>query len=130
MKIIVTGSLGHIGKPLTEELVQKGNEVTVISSNPEKQQDIEALGASAAIGSLQNANFLNATFRNADVVYTMVPPANYFDHNLDLLDFYGKIGNNYALAIQHNGIKRVVNLSSVGGELEEGSGILLGAHNV
>lgn len=36
MKIIITGSLGHISKPLTEELVQKGHAVTVISSNPEK----------------------------------------------------------------------------------------------
>jgi nucleoside-diphosphate-sugar epimerase len=43
MKIILTGSLGHIGKPLAQELVQKGHAVTVISSNPEKQKDIEAL---------------------------------------------------------------------------------------
>ena len=38
MKIVVTGSLGHIGKPLTEELVQKGHSVTVISSKAEKQK--------------------------------------------------------------------------------------------
>ena len=48
MKIIVTGSLGHISKPLTKELVQKGHTVTVISSKPGKQKEIEALGAAAA----------------------------------------------------------------------------------
>ena len=42
MKIIITGSLGHISKPLAKELVQKGHTVTVISSNPDKQKDIEA----------------------------------------------------------------------------------------
>ena len=41
MKIIVTGSLGHISRPLVEELVQKGHAVKVISSNPEKRKDIE-----------------------------------------------------------------------------------------
>jgi nucleoside-diphosphate-sugar epimerase len=32
MKIVVTGSLGNISKPLTKELVQKKHSVTVISS--------------------------------------------------------------------------------------------------
>lgn len=45
MKITITGSLGHIGRPLTNGLVQKGHAVTVISSNPERQKEIEALGA-------------------------------------------------------------------------------------
>ncbi|GGI29342.1 hypothetical protein [Pedobacter mendelii] len=51
MKIIITGSLGHISKPLTIALVQKGHAITVISSKPEKQKEIESLGANAAIGS-------------------------------------------------------------------------------
>ncbi len=43
MKVIVTGSLGNISKPLAIELVQKGHTVTIISSKPEKQIDIEDL---------------------------------------------------------------------------------------
>ncbi len=45
MKIILTGSLGNISKPLTKYLVGKGNTVTVISSKAERQKEIEALGA-------------------------------------------------------------------------------------
>jgi len=41
MKIILIGSLGHISKPLTEELVQKGHAVTVISSKPENEQPLK-----------------------------------------------------------------------------------------
>ncbi|MDQ2862626.1 MAG: hypothetical protein M3R50_03065 [Bacteroidota bacterium] len=52
MKIIVTGSLGHISKPLVKELIKKDNQVTVISSNVERKKDIETLGAFVAIGSL------------------------------------------------------------------------------
>lgn len=130
MKIIVTGSTGHISKPLTEELVQKGHDVTVISSKSEKQKEIEELGATAAIGSLEDVDFLTKTFTGADAVYSMVPPANYFDHNLDLIVYYQNIGNNYAQAISHSGVKKVVNLSTFGGDLEKGNGILRGAHDV
>lgn len=70
MKITITGSLGNISKPLTEELVQKGHAVTVISSKPEKQKDIETLGAKAAIGTIEDVAFLTATFTGADAVYT------------------------------------------------------------
>lgn len=130
MKITLTGSLGHIGKPLAEKLLQKGHKVTVISSNEAKRKDIEALGAEAAIGSLQDAAFLKANFAGSDMVYTMVPPANYFDHSLDLMAYYREIGDNFAYAIQESGVERIVNLSTIGGELEKGSGILLGAHGV
>lgn len=84
MKIIVTGSLGHIGKPLTEKLVENGHSVTVISSKHERQKEIEALGAKAAIGSVSDDVFLRETFTGADIVYLMEPPANVTDVNYDI----------------------------------------------
>jgi len=130
MKIIVTGSLGHISQPLTEELLQKGNTVTVISSNVEKQKDIEALGAIAAIGSLEDVGFLTATFSGADAAYCMIPPANYFDHTIDLPAYTRRLAHNYAAAIEQSGVKRVVFLSSIGAHLAEGNGIIGEYHEV
>ncbi|KFF05468.1 SDR family oxidoreductase [Flavobacterium reichenbachii] len=125
MKITITGSLGNISKPLAQELVQKGHEITIISSNPENQTEIEALGAKAAIGSVEHAGFLTEIFAGADAVYCMIPRANYFDPNLDLEAFTRKIGNNYAKAIKNSGVKRAVFLSSIGAHLKEKSGIIL-----
>ncbi len=126
MKIIVTGSLGHIGKPLTEELVQKGHSVTVISSKPEKQNEIEAFGAIAAIGSVEDVDFLTTSFTGADLTYTMLPPSNsYFDPEFDLMKYSIGVANNYAKAIQQSGVKRVIHLSSIGAHLERGSGLIL-----
>lgn len=130
MKFTLTGSLGHIGKPLTQGLVQRGHSITVISSNPEKQKEIEAIGAISAIGSLEDTDFITSSFAHADVVYCMVPPANYFDHNLDLLGYYQRLGSNYVQAIKQSEVKRVINLSSVGGHMDKGNGILRGAHHV
>jgi uncharacterized protein YbjT (DUF2867 family) len=127
MKITITGSLGHISKPLTTELVQKGHEVTVISSKDERRKEIEALGAKAAIGSMQDADFLSATFKGADIVYVMETLGgahSFFDKNLDIVDATTKIGNNYKQAIQQSGIKRVVHLSSVGAHTDKGVGLL------
>jgi len=124
MKIIITGSLGNISKPLATELAQKGHQVTIITSDAGKQKEIEKLGAKAAIGSVEDAAFLTQSFTGADAVYCMIPRANYFDPNLDLDAFTRKIGNSYAEAIKNSGVKRVVFLSSVGAHLEKNSGII------
>ncbi|WP_426670677.1 NAD(P)H-binding protein [Mucilaginibacter sp. McL0603] len=130
MKIILTGSLGHISLPLTKELVQKGHQVTVVSSKPEKQAAIEALGATAAIGVMEDADFLTATFIGADAVYTMIVAGNYSDPNFDLMAEGHKLAYNYLQAIQRSGVKRVVHLSSIGAHMEKGNGILASYHNV
>ncbi|SEW52729.1 NAD(P)H-binding protein [Chitinophaga arvensicola] len=125
MKVIITGSLGHIGKPLAEDLIQKGHAVTVISSKIEKQKDIEALGASAAIGSLEDVEFLAATFAKADALFAMVPP-NFSE--VDQMAYYRRIAGNYATVLPHTTIKQVVHLSSYGAHLDRGTGFILGAH--
>lgn len=132
MKIAVTGSLGNISKPLTIELVQKGHSVTVISSKAERQKDIEAIGAKAAIGTMEDADFLSATFKGADVVYVMevLAPNAFFDPNVDAIAAITKIGNNYKQAVQQSGVKRVVHLSSIGAHMDKGSGLLAFHYNV
>lgn len=71
MKIIITGSLGNISKPLAATLVEKGHLVTVITSSTERTEEIEKLGTKAAIGSVEDLSFLTQTFTDADAVYCM-----------------------------------------------------------
>jgi uncharacterized protein YbjT (DUF2867 family) len=126
MKITLTGSLGHISKPLAIELVQKGHTVTVISSKQERQKDIEAIGAKAAIGIMEDAGFLSSTFKGADIVYVMetLGAHSFMDPNLDMMAAISKIGNNYKQAIQQSGVKQVVHLSSIGAHTGKDNGIL------
>ena len=119
MKIIVTGSLGQISKPLTKELIEKGHSVTVISSKPERQKGIEALGAKAAIGTMEDAHFLAATFTGADAAYCMISSGD-----------ASTIASNYKQAIQQSGLKRVVHLSSVGAHTDKNNGFLRDFHVV
>lgn len=132
MKIIVTGSLGNISKPLTKELINKGHSVTVVSSNTERQSEIEALGAKAAIGSMENIGFLTETFKGADIVYAMeaLNAGVFFDHNVDFIEVNTQIGRNYKEAFERSGVKNIVHLSSIGAHLSTGNGILAFHYNV
>jgi uncharacterized protein YbjT (DUF2867 family) len=133
MKIVLTGSLGNIGKPLAEQLVGQGHAVTVISSNATRLADIEALGANAAIGQMQDTAFLTSAFVGADIVYlmeTMEAAGDMFDTSVDFIGSITKIGNNYQAAIAASGVKNVIHLSSIGAHTDQGTGILLFHHNV
>jgi len=126
MKIILTGSLGHISKPLTQELVQKGHDVTVISSNSERQKEIESIGAKAAIGTMNDGDFLTKTFTGADIVYCMETLGHgfFFNQELDYMSAILNIGNNYKQAIEQSGVKKVIHLSSIGAHTDKGNGML------
>jgi len=127
MKYVITGSLGHISKPLSQALINAGHDVTIITSKQENVAAIEALGAKAAVGSIEDADFLTYAFAGADAVYTMVPPK--WDAT-DWKGWIGKIGENYAAAIKASGVKYVVNLSSIGAHMPEGAGPVSGLHRV
>lgn len=124
MKIVLTGSLGHIGKPLAEKLIAKGHSVTVISSNTDRQNEIEAISAVPAIGSLEDVDFLVETFSGADIVYLMEPPANYFNKSIDVYAHRVRIANAYIKAIPLAGVSKVIHLSSIGAHTDHGNGML------
>ena len=119
MNYVITGSLGHISKPVIEHLVASGHHVTVVTSNEANKEKIESLGANAAVGSVEDGDFVTATFAGANAVYLMIPP------NPAAPDFYAyqqKVADNYVHAVAKNNIKYVVQLSSIGAHLRKGTG--------
>lgn len=125
MKIILTGSLGNVSQPLATMLVAQGHTVTVISRQPDKQAAIEALGAMAAIGSLDDAAFLATTFTGADALFAMVPPPPPAE---DRVAQYRRVATNYVQAVRQAGVPRVVHLSSWGAEQAQGVGPIKGSY--
>ncbi len=127
MKITIAGSLGNISKPLAQQLISAGHTITVITSSADRQPEIEALGAQAAVGSVSDAAFLTHAFTGADAVYTMTPPnmggANIIANTVDA-------GRAYAAAIKATGVKRVVMLSSIGADQPDGTGPIKGLHQI
>ncbi|HVU98062.1 MAG TPA: NAD(P)H-binding protein [Puia sp.] len=125
MKYILLGSLGHITKPLAQQLIAKGHQVTIVSSQAAKAAEITSLGATPAIGSVEDIDFLSATFKGADAAYLMIPPK--LDAN-PWKEWIGGVGRKYAQAVKASGMKKLVFLSSIGADKPDGVGPVSGIH--
>ncbi|WP_125588425.1 SDR family oxidoreductase [Companilactobacillus jidongensis] len=113
MKITLLGSLGHINSYVIPELVKQGHQVTVVSHSDKHKKEIENLGAKAAIGSMQDAEFLTSAFQSADEVYLMLAGVN---RDEDMIESARQQAIIFQTAIVNSGVKRVVDLSSVGAD--------------
>jgi uncharacterized protein YbjT (DUF2867 family) len=111
MKLVVTGAAGHVSKPLTELLLEKGHEVIVVGRNPKTLEGLVRLGAKAAIGDMGDVAFLTETFKGADGLYLMLPPMWDSDDQKKQSIQYAQ---NFSTAIRATGVKNVVFLSSYG----------------
>lgn len=123
MNYVITGSLGNISKPIVQGLLRAGHTVHVLTRSEETATQISALGATPLIGDMEQADFVHSAFAGADVVYTMIPP-NFVTENFRA--YQNRVGKNMADAIRAHGIKKVVNLSSVGAHLGNGAGVVDG----
>jgi len=54
----------------------------------------------------------------------MLPPFDYFDPNLDIMETTRRQVGNYTAAIRASGVKHVVQLSSIGAHTDKGNGLL------
>ena len=126
MKYVITGGAGNISRPLAEQLIAAGHTVTVIGRSAQNLEPLTALGAIAAIGSVEDADFLQQAFAGADAVYCMVPPS--FSITENWKGHIARITENYAKAIRANQVKYVVNLSSIGAHMPDGCGPVSGLH--
>jgi uncharacterized protein YbjT (DUF2867 family) len=111
VKFVITGSAGHISKPLTEILLARGHEVTVVSRKPENVASLVARGAKAAIGDLADIPFLSKAFRGADGVYLMVPPSW---QSVSIKQVSQELVQGFAAAVRETGVRNIVYLSSYG----------------
>ncbi|MBL7783134.1 MAG: NmrA family NAD(P)-binding protein [Saprospiraceae bacterium] len=120
---VITGASGNTGKLIAKTLLEAGKKVKVISRNPDHVADLVTLGATAAIGNLNDAAFLTEAFRGAKAVYTLIPPA--WDVT-NWRQYQTQVGFAIASAVQAAGVPFAVNLSSQGAHLPEGAGPVSG----
>jgi uncharacterized protein YbjT (DUF2867 family) len=121
----VIGATGKTGGVVAERLRAAGHEVRAFARSADKLAGLTKLGAKAVAGDVLNPRDLTAAFRGSDVVYAMVPP-HYATP--DPIAYYDQVSTALGAAIVESGVKRVVFLSSVGGEQPSGTGIVVGLH--
>ena len=122
---VLLGANGNIASRVARILLQQGKPVRVIGRNPAALAPLRELGAELAIGDAQQVDFLAGAFAGASSVYAMIPP----DYAApDMRRSQTLFGTAIAAAIARSGVKRVLNLSSVGADLASGTGPIAGLH--
>jgi uncharacterized protein YbjT (DUF2867 family) len=120
------GSNGNITSKAVRLLIQQGKQARVIGRDAAKLKALKEAGAELAIGDALDAKFLEGAFRGAEAVYTMIPPR--YD-TPEFRAYQNQVGESIATALAKSGVKRAVNLSSVGASLPDGTGPIAGLHD-
>jgi len=125
--IVITGATGNTGAKIIPMLLKKGEQVRAIGRSEQKIRALWGNDVQVAIGDQGDPVFLTEAFKEADAVYLLIPPKMDTD---DFRAYYNSCGNAAMTALRANNIKKIVFLSSLGAELEAGTGPVLGLHDV
>ena len=127
MTVAIVSPTGNIGSKLAPRLLDAGTELILLCRDPKKVTTLTARGAKAEVGDLNDGDYVLRATRGADALFWLTPP----DFTTpDMYALQAALGRNAATAIRKNGIKRVVNLSSVGAQLQSGTGPVAGLNKV
>jgi uncharacterized protein YbjT (DUF2867 family) len=124
-KFVVAGVTGHVGSVVAGDLLAAGEAVTVIVREAKKAAEWSARGATVAVGSLDEADFVAATVKGADGFFTLIPP-HYATG--DIYSAQRKSADALATGIKRGGVPLVVLLSSVGADRADKNGPIKGLH--
>jgi len=125
--LVIMGATGNIGDQLSAILQDKKQKIKGVSRSAERLRSVVERGGEAAVGDVGDQKFLTQTFKGADAVFAMIPPA-YAEP--DFRGYYNKIGTTIVRAIHDSGVRHVVFLSSHGAHLPENTGPIKGLHDV
>ena len=123
--ITVMGATGNTGKKITQLLLKEGESVRALGRSENKLAELKSAGAEVLVGDTNDVAFLTNSFRGADAVYTLLPTD---PRSVDYRAEQDRQGEAIVEAIRQSGVKYVVALSSLGADLNEGTGVIVGLH--
>lgn len=124
---VVCGATGNIGSRVAEMLLAAGEPVRVIGRERVRLGPLAAKGAEPWPGDIGDTAFLEKAFSGARGAFILIPPR--YD-SPDFREYQNGIGASLVAALAKARVPRVVALSSIGAHLTEGTGPILGLHDL
>jgi len=124
--ITILGATGNVGGKIADILIKKGEPVRLVARSADRLRPFAGKQAEPFAGDALDTDFLVKAFTGADAVFSLIPPnikAGQF------MSYADAIGGSIARALELAKVKHVVNLSSVGADLAEGTGPIAGLHH-
>jgi uncharacterized protein YbjT (DUF2867 family) len=121
----VAGVTGHVGAVVAEQLLAKGQAVRVLVRTEAKGEPWARKGAEVSLGSLDDDASVTRALQGATGFFVLLPP----DFRAsDLFASQRGTSDAIARAVKASGVRHVVLLSSIGADLETGTGPIKGLH--
>ena len=127
MKIAINTPNGNIGRPLVNQLLDAGQELILLTRRPENTRPLADRGATVHAGDLLEETFVVQATKGVDVLFWLSPAD---PTAKDFRGYQDRIAQICFKAVTANKISRVMTLSSVGAQLTEGTGPILGLGNL
>jgi uncharacterized protein YbjT (DUF2867 family) len=124
---VITGATGHTGNVIARTLLGKGQKVRAIARSAEHLQPLARLGAEPFPADVTDTDALVKAFTGAKAVYLMIPPNTKTE---DYRAYQDQVTRSFVSAIRQAGVQNVVMLSSVGADKAEGTGPVVGLHEL
>ncbi|MEZ4441431.1 MAG: NmrA family NAD(P)-binding protein [Polyangiaceae bacterium] len=119
---LIAGATGNTGSTVADQLLTAGRKVRVLVRSEDKGAAFAKRGAEVAVGELGDVAALTRALDGVEAAYLLTPP------NMAAEDFFAdraRLNDRMAEAVKASGVPRVVYLSSVGAQLESGTGPIL-----
>ena len=115
---VVTGATGNTGSIVADSLLAAGKKVRVIGRDAKRLERFTDKGAEAFVADARDTAAITSAFSGAEAAYLMIPP------------FEARVGDSLVSAVRKNGLKHAVVLSSYGADKPDGTGPVVGLHNL
>lgn len=123
--ITVMGATGNVGSVIADTLLSKGARVRVIGRDKSRMKRYADRGAEIHAGSGDDVSFLTRCFEGSRAAFLMIPPNTQAPDMYEYLDRMGQAASSAAAAAK---VPRILHLSSIGAELESGTGPIAGLY--
>ncbi len=122
----IIGANGQTGSRIARSLLDQQESVRVVLHKPEQAESWQELGADVRIADVGDKEALRKAFSGSHRAYLLNPAAY---HHEDYLARSVQVSAAMVEAANEAGINYVVALSSWGGQLDSGTGVILNAHH-
>jgi len=124
---VIIGASGHTGGAAANKLLAQGKKVRVVGRNADHLALFTSKGAEPFAGNVTDKNAMAKAFAGAQAVYLMLPPDPTIQ---DYRTYVNQASESFASALEKNGVKYAVLLSSVGADKAEKTGPIAGLHHL
>src|SRR5262249_37984387 len=112
-----------VGHVICEDLLRRGHIVRALGRDEKKLHQLELKGALPVQLNFDDVDKLSEAFKDAYAVFSFIAPAL---NEENYSSYQDRESQAIVKALQNANVKRIVNLSSIGADLTEGTGPIIG----